>query len=149
MNRLSKAVVAASALGVAVVTTAAAGPVEDRQALMKSVGDSTKLAVQMAKGDVPYDATAAAAAMQTIQGVPDRFTKLFPEGSDMDLKTTAALKIWEDMGGFRARAADLKAASAKAKAAAGQGQAAFKAVIFGPLLKACKACHDTYRIKKN
>ena len=149
MNRLYKAAVAAGALSVAAAATAAAGPVEDRQELMKSVGKSIKLSVRMAKGEVPYDAAAAAAAMQTINGVPDKFTKLFPEGSDMHLKTTAALRIWEDMKGFLARAADMKAASAKARVAAGQGQDAFKAAVLGPVLKTCKACHDTYRIKKN
>lgn len=149
MNRLCKAVIVASMLGVAAGTTAGAGPVEDRQELMKSVGKSTKLAAQMSKGEVPFDAAAAAAAMQTINGVPDKFTKLFPKGSDMHPKTTAAPKIWQDMKGFLAGAANLKVASAKAKDAAGKGPAAFKAAVFGPLLKTCKACHDDFRIKKN
>ncbi len=149
MNRMFGAVIAVSALGVAAGATATAGPVEDRQELMKSVGKSIKLSVQMVKGEIPYDAAAAAAAMQTINGVPGRFEKLFPAGSDLHPKTAAARKIWEDMKGFLAKSADMKAASAKAKIAAGQGQAAFKAAIFGSVLKTCKACHDAYRIKRN
>lgn len=149
MNRFYKAVIVASALSVAAVTAGAAGPVEDRQELMKSVGKSIKLSLQMAKGELPYDAAAAASAMQTIQGVPDRFTKLFPKGSDLHPKTTAAPKIWQDMKGFLARSADMKVASAKARGAAGQGKDAFKAAVLGPVLKTCKACHDAYRVKKN
>ncbi len=149
MNGLYKTLIVASALSLAVASSAVAGPVEDRKELMKSVGKSVKLAVPMAKGDVPFDAAAAAAAMQTIHDVPDKFVKLFPEGSDKHPKTEASPKIWQDMNGFLAKAADLKAASAKTKAAASQGQQAFQAAVFGPLVKACKGCHDAYRIKKN
>ncbi len=149
MNGLYKAAIVASALSVAVASSAVAGPVEDREALMKTVGKSVKLAVSMAKGDVPFDAAAAAAAMQTIHDVPDKFVKLFPQGSDKHPKTEASPKIWQDMNGFLAKANDLKAASAKTKAAASQGQQAFQAAVFGPLVKTCKGCHDAYRIKKN
>jgi cytochrome c556 len=149
MNGLYKTLIVASALSVVVASSAVAGPVEDRKELMKSVGKSVKLSVQMAKGDVPYDAAAAAAAMQTIHDVPDKFVKLFPQGSDKHPKTEASPKIWQDMNGFLAKAADLKAASAKTKAAASQGQQAFQAAVFGPLVKTCKGCHDAYRIKKN
>jgi len=149
MNSLYKAVIVASVLSVAAAASAVAGPVEDRKELMKSVGKSVKLAVPMAKGDVPYDAAAAAAAMQTINEVPDKYVKLFPQGSDKHPKTEASPKIWQDMNGFLAKAADLKAASAKARDAASQGQDAFRAAVFGPLVKACKGCHDAYRIKKN
>jgi cytochrome c556 len=149
MNRFYKAVIVASALGVATVSSAFAGPVEDRKELMKSVVKSVKLAVPMAKGETPFDAAAAAAAMQTINDAAGKFVKLFPEGSGTHPKTEALPKIWQNMNDFKAKAADLQAASAKTKAAAGQGQEAFKAAVFGSLVKTCKACHDTYRIKKN
>lgn len=149
MNSLCKAVILASALSVASVASAVAGPVEDRQELMKSVVESVKIAVPMAKGETPFDAAAAAAAMQTINEVPDKFVKLFPAGSDKHEKTEAAPKIWQDMNDFMAKAAALKAASATTKAAASQGQDAFKVAVFDSLLKACKECHDAYRIKKN
>lgn len=148
MNSLCKAVIVASVLSVAAAASAVAGPVEDRKELMKSVVKSVKLAVPMAKGEVPFDAAAAAAAMQIISDVPDKFVKLFPEGSGTHPKTEASPKIWQNMNDFLAKAADLKTASAKTKAAASQGPDAFKAAVFGSLLKACKGCHDAYRIKK-
>jgi cytochrome c556 len=52
------------------------------------------------------------------------------------------------MKDFLAKGADLKAASEKTKAEAAKGQAAFKAAVFGSLVKTCKSCHDAYRIKK-
>ena len=149
MNSFCKAVIVASALSVASAASSVAGPVEDRQELMKSVVKSIKLAVPMAKGEIPFDAAAAASAMQIINEVPDKFVKLFPKGSDQHPKTEASLKIWQNMNDFLSKAADLKAASAKTKAAAGQGLPAFKAAVFGPLLKTCKGCHDAYRLKKS
>ncbi len=148
MNRLYKAIVDASVLGVLAAATASAGPVEDRKELMKSNGKSMKLSVQMVKGEIPYDAAAAAAAMQSIHEVPDKFIKLFPAGSDTHPETKASPKIWKDMKGFLEKAEDLKVASAKARDTANQGLEAFKAVLFGEVGKACKGCHDTYVIPK-
>jgi len=150
MNRLYKAVIVASAMSIAVVTTAVAGPVEDRKELMKSVGKSIKVAVPMAKGEVPFDGFLAAEAMRIMNGVPDKFVKLFPEDSGKHPKTEASPKIWQDMKGFLAKAEELKSASAQAMAAADkEDAAAFKAAVFGPLVKSCKGCHEGYRIKKD
>lgn len=151
MNRLFKAVIIASAMSVSVAaTTAIAGPVEDRKELMKSVGKSLKVAIPMVKGEVPFDGFLAAEAMRTINGVPDKFAKLFPEGSGKHPKTEASPKIWQDMKGFLAKAEELKAASALALAAADKDDAdAFKAAVFGSLVKTCKGCHEGFRIKKD
>ena len=149
MNRLYKAAIIASAMSVTVATTAIAGPVEERKELMKSVGKSLKVAIPMVKGEAPFDAAKAEEAMRTINGVPDKFAKLFPEGSGTHPKTEASPKIWQDMKGFLAKAEDLKVASAQAMVAAGKGADAFKAAVFGSLVKTCKGCHEGYRIKKD
>lgn len=149
MSRLYKAAFVASAVSFAVIANAAvAGPVEDRKELMKSVGKSLKVAIPMVKGEVPFDAAKAEAAMRTINSVPDKFAKLFPEGSDMHEKTEASPKIWKDMKGFLEKSEALKVASAQAIIAAGKGADAFKASVFGSLVKTCKGCHEGYRIKK-
>ncbi len=118
MNRLYKAVIVAGALSVAASAAAVAGPVEDRKELMKSVGKSIKFVVPMAKGEAPFDGFLAAEAMRIINEVPDKYVKLFPEGSDKHPKTEASPKIWQDMKGFLAKAEGLKTASALAMAAA-------------------------------
>ena len=143
MNTLCKAVIVASTLSVASAASAVAGPVEDRKELMKSVVKSVKIAVPMAKGEVTFDAAAAAAAMQTINDVPDKFVKLFPEGSDKHPDTEAAPKIWQDMKGFQAAAAKLKASALSGVDAANKGEGAFKAA-FTALIENCKGCHKAY-----
>ena len=60
MKQLSKSVVAAGALFVlATGSLAADDPAKERQELMKTVVKSVKILVPMAKGEKPYDATAA------------------------------------------------------------------------------------------
>jgi len=148
MNYL-KMIAVAGCMSMALVSVAAAGPVEDRKEIMKSVGKAIKAAVPMAKGEVPFDAAAAAAAMKTMNEAPDKFVALFPEGSGDHPETEASPKIWENKDDFAAKANDLKTASASAIEAAGKGQDAFKAALFGSVVKTCKGCHDAYRIKKN
>lgn len=149
MTGYLKMLAIASGMSVALASVATAGPVEERKELMKSVGKAIKAAVPMAKGEAPYDAAAAADAMKTMNEVPDKFVKLFPEGTGDHPETEAAPKIWENMDDFVAKANDLKTASAAAMDAAGKGQEAFKAALFGSVVKTCKGCHDAYRIKKN
>lgn len=148
MNRFAKFAIALGS--VAVVATgavAADDPVKDRKALMKTVGKNTKLSSQLAKGKIPYEAGQAETAMKTIAGVPDKYVTLFPEDSDIHPDTEASPKIWEDMAGFKAAAGKMKAAANAGAQAAGQGKEAF-AAAFGNLIKTCKGCHESYRIKK-
>jgi cytochrome c556 len=126
-----------------------AGAVKERRHLMKDiVAPAAKLGGQMVKGVKPFDAEAAAKAMNEINGVPDKYVKLFPKGTahgeiaDSEAKAT----IWEDFDGFKATAEKLKDASAKAAAAAAEGEGAFTAA-FNDMTKVCKDCHQTFRVK--
>ena len=141
--------------GVAAYTTLAisaddlAGAVKERRHLMKDiVAPAAKLGGQMVKGVKPFDAEAAAKAMNEINGVPDKYVKLFPKGTahgeiaDSEAKAT----IWEDFAEFEATAMKLKEASAQAASAAAQGEGAFTAA-FNDMTKVCKDCHQTFRVK--
>lgn len=123
-------------------------PVKERQELMKSNGDSAKVVVQMIKGEAPYDAAKAKEAMEAIQRVPEKFVKLFPEGSDMHPKTAAKPEIWENWEDFKARLNDLETKSAAAAKAAEGGLDSFKPA-FAELGKVCKGCHEKYKFEKN
>lgn len=149
MSIVTKSILSAGVLTAMSFSLALAGPVEERKELMKTVVKNVKIAVPMAKGEQPYDAAAAKEAMQAINAVPDKFVKLFPEGSHDHPETEASPKIWENMSDFMSKAENLKQASAETAAAADKGHDAFKAAVFDKLLKTCGACHDAYRIKKN
>ncbi|MEM8743204.1 MAG: cytochrome c [Pseudomonadota bacterium] len=128
---------------------AAEDPAKERQDQMKTVVDSVKILVPMAKGEKPYDADAAVAAMKAINEVPDKFVALFPKGSETGHDTEASPKIWENPEDFKAKSDAMKTASAEGIEQAGEGVDALRAVLFGKVLKTCGGCHDAYRIKKN
>jgi cytochrome c556 len=126
-----------------------AAAVKERRHLMKdTVAPSAKLGNQMVKGTVPFDADKAAKAMNDINGVPDKYVTLFPEGTAKGqiADSQAKPEIWEDFDKFKATAMKLKDASAKAAGAAAQGQGTFTAA-FNDMTKVCKECHETFREK--
>ena len=112
------------------------------------VAPAAKLGGQMVKGVKPFDAEAAAKAMNEISGVPDKYVKLFPKGTAHGeiADSEAKADIWEDFAGFEATAKKLKDASASAASAAAQGAGAFTAA-FNDMTKVCKDCHQNYREK--
>jgi cytochrome c556 len=129
-------------------TAASADPIEDRQKLMKGIGDATKVSAEMVQGKTAWDAAAAKGAMATITANAKLFPTLFPAGTETGGDTEAAPKIWQDKAGFDAIAAKLASAAEAAESAADGGLDAFKPA-FGAMAANCKACHQDYRIQKN
>ncbi|WP_413991662.1 c-type cytochrome [Labrys okinawensis] len=145
---MKRFVIAAAVVAVG-VTTAFAGPIEDRQALMKGIAKATKDASAYAKGEAPFDATKVKALLQVYVDGAAKLPTLFPDdsktGGGTD-PTTASPKIWEDMADFKAHAAKLGADATSAMAAT--DQASF-AKAFGVIASNCNSCHGTYRVKKD
>lgn len=123
-------------------TAAMAGPIEDRQALMKSIAGAAKDANGIAKAPT-YDAAAAKAKMQILVDGAAKLPSLFPKGFDTGaVKTKAGPAIWTDAAGFKAASDKMgkDAAAAGAAADATAFAAAFKTVTGD-----CAACHKDYR----
>ena len=104
----------------------------------------------MAKGEVDYNADAAAAHakdLKTLTGytISDLFA---PGTSNADLpgKTRAKPAIWEDMPGFQEKAKAFVAAVDNLNENAGNGLDALRPAV-GKLGAACKGCHDDFRAK--
>lgn len=138
------------AAGLAVAVTGVAigqDAIAKRKEMMKSVGGATKAASQMVKGETPFDAAKAAAAMTTIATGWEPFAKLFPAGTEKGGETTASPKIWQDMKDFDAKGKKMASDAKTAADAAAKGPDAFKAA-FGEMAKNCKGCHEVYRIPK-
>jgi cytochrome c556 len=134
-----------ASVGIAFCATAAisadddlVAAVKERRDLMKkTVAPAAKLGGQMVKGVKPFDAAAAAKAMNEISEskIPDK-----------DDQSEAKPEIWENFDDFKKIAMKLKDASAKAAGAAEQGKGTFTAA-FNDMTKVCKECHETYREK--
>lgn len=147
---MKRVLVAISVVGIA-ATAAFAGPVEDREALMKERGQAVGGLSKMAKGETPFDAAGALALLEQL--------KANGEKTDIDVLWAAsatgntgdspesAPKIWEDMAGFKAAEEKYETAVNAAIAAAPADAAALGAAM-GGIGQSCGGCHEVYRIKK-
>ena len=114
-----------------------------RQRLMDANGQAAKVAVTMARGDAPFDATIAAAVLLSISHDNDVLPNLFPAGTETG-ETKAGPAIWSDNAGFKALSAKMVTDAKAAADAAAQGIDAFKKAM-GPVGQNCQACHEKYR----
>lgn len=146
MNKYLLTAAAAAGLAVVIASTAGAAgnPVEERQGLMKQVGQAMKEVGPFVSGATPYDAAKVKAAMTTIATNADKLHKLYPAESKDAPKTEALPKIWENKADFDKRLTEL---SKLAK----DGEKATDSTTFKPAFMAlggsCKGCHDSYRKK--
>lgn len=128
-------------LAIGVSSVALAGPVEDRQAAMKAIGQSMKDGAALARPDT-FDAAKAKAAMGGVAASAKKAATLFPAGSGADPKTNAKPDVWANSADFSKRLADLAALATTASNAA---DAATYAPAFKAVGATCKSCHDVYR----
>jgi cytochrome c556 len=130
-------------LGAAIVW---AGPIEDRQALMKEDLKAGQELFKMSKGDTPFDAATVKKDGDLIVGNLEKLANLFPPGSDKGPpETFAKSEVWTDPEGFKA-AGDAAYKAAKAVAAS-TDEASFKTAA-QQLGEACGGCHQKYRRPK-
>ncbi len=137
------------AASVAALTTAHAGPIEDREALMKSFGKALGQLAPVAKGERPFDADAVKTTLATLNTQAQKFdvATLFPEGST-NAESTASQKIWEDKAGFQGKVDDYKADVMAASSSPTPDVASLQAKM-ETIGSDCGGCHQTFRVKKN
>ena len=117
--------------------------IEERQALMKTLGAVTKTGAEMVKGTRPYDAAEARRILETYATASARLGGLFPTGSEEGGYTKAMIEIWSDAAGFKA-AVDKFEADARASASSADDLDAFKRA-FATVGADCRSCHSDYR----
>ena len=142
--------VLAAVLATAVIlpaTIATAGPIEDRKAIMKGNGRDTKMAGDMLKGVVPFDAAMANKILANYAAAAKAFPAHFPANSKTGGETEAAPAIWDKPADWKAATAKFQADTAAA-AATKPGDAASFGKAFGMVTANCKSCHEGFRIKK-
>ena len=123
--------------------------IEARQGYYKLVKANFGVLGAMVKGKAEYSADKAAMAAANIQTLSQLNNgMLWPEGSDnsqLDY-TNAKPEIWENFADVQEKGGNWRSAVETLAAEAGNGPDALKA-SFGPVGKACKACHDDYKAK--
>lgn len=135
----------AMALGCA-VPVVLAGPIEDRQKLMKANGDTMKLLGGMAQGEAPFDAAVVKQEAEAMAARFERAKSLFPPGSEQGPpETYAKPEVWSDPEGYIASMNDAVKASQALAAVTEHAQMGAAVAAVG---KTCKSCHDKFRRPK-
>jgi len=137
---------AGAALAVAgVAASQGLGPVDQRQAIMKHVGQEMKEGAAFTSAATPFDPAKVHAAMDGVAEDANRLKSLYPAGSGADPKTAADPKIWQNKADFDKRLSEL--ASLAAAAGRTTSTDAYRPA-FSAVGATCKSCHDIYRKKK-
>lgn len=126
-------------------TAAFAGPIEDRENVMKQVQAVMKAGLPISQGKQPFDAAAVKALVDPLVVSAEKFPTLFPAGTgpgNGTTKTQATAAIWSDAAGFKA--ANAKFIAEVKGLAAAKDQASFTAA-FKTLQSGCAGCHKVYR----
>lgn len=121
-------------------------PQEERHDLMEGVKDAAKPVGGMLKGEQEFDAAVVMESFNTWSHAAGVFGDLFPAGSDTGYDTRAKETIWTDREGFNQKLADFDQAVDAAIAANPQSLEQLKPAA-GAVFKACKACHENYRVE--
>lgn len=117
-----------------------------RQSVMNVMGRSFGALNAMAKGEAPYNKDAAArnaAIVEMMSGLP---APAFGAGTEKGAPTKADMKIWSEGEKFKTAYEKMVGEVKKLPAAAGD-EATLKAQV-GEVGKACKGCHDDFRLKE-
>ena len=122
-------------------------PILTRQHLMEDTRDAAKVIGGMLREKQPFDAEAAMAALMVWKKTANEAGDLFPEGSETGHDTEAKATIWTDRDGFNEKMADF---GVQVEAAIWAKPDNLKALndAAGPVFKACKGCHEGYRVEK-
>lgn len=147
MKHLAVLVLASASASVAFAQAKPEQQIEYRKSAMVVTARSSGALNAMAKGDVPFDKEQAARhAVVIANQIELAFAGgAFGPGTDKAAPTKADPKVWSEPEKFKA-ALDKYALAAKAVPAAA-GDVALLKTALGDLGKACKACHDDYRMK--
>ena len=125
---------------------AADSPQEVRHEMMEGVGDAAKPVGKMLKGEQEFDAAVVTKSFQVWSNAAIDFGDLFPEGSETGYDTEARETIWTDRDGFNEHLVTFTDAVISAIEDNPQDLEMLKTAT-GPVFKACKSCHEDYRVE--
>jgi cytochrome c556 len=122
---------------------------ETRQAVLKVVGWNVGPMGAMARDLVPWDDAVFLRSAQRVAWM----TTMIPDAFRADtrahaLETEALPVIWEDFARFEELAANAQRSAERLVEVAGSGDRDAARQAIGALIDDCKACHETFRVKR-
>lgn len=124
-----------------------AGPIEDRQELMRANGQTMKLLGAMARGESPFDAAVVKEQAEAMAARYEAEKAMFPPGSDKGPpETYVKPEIWSDPDGFNGLMNEAIQASLALAAVTDQAKLG---EALGTVGNVCKNCHEKYTRPKD
>jgi cytochrome c556 len=120
--------------------------VKYRQSALQLIASHFGRMQPVMKGQVPYDAAAIKANVELLKTLSVLPWAGFVVGSQAG--TSAKPEVWSDAAGFKAAQSKFEGAVDKLAVAANSGDLDRVRAAFGDVGASCKACHDSYRVKK-
>lgn len=124
----------------------AAQAIEERQALLKSMGDSMRPLGAIARGQADADKAVMTRHANNVaakaRGLSAAFTM---DTRNSGIASDARPAVWTSRADFNRKAAALVTASGQLQAAANSGDLGSFRSALGAVGQSCKDCHDTYR----
>ncbi|MDP4594955.1 MAG: cytochrome c, partial [Beijerinckiaceae bacterium] len=126
----------------------AKGVVKERMDMMLDIAKQLKYIARTIRGEQKFDAQSIANAATGIAGHGNRFSKLFPKGSNGH-PSEATDNVWKQWSKFVDQSNGMsKAASALANKVGYAAKSADILPEFRQLAATCGACHKSFRVKK-
>jgi cytochrome c556 len=159
MKRLAKigsvVVLSACAASIAYAQMKPEAAIRARQSIMRVIALNFGPVSQMSQGKIAFNKDVYVANAMRLQAVwAMNVTHFFPAGSDKPVAgskiasfTDAKADIWTSPDKFKKAAETMTQAVDKVAAAAKSGDEAAMKAAGGDLGKACKNCHDDFRVK--
>lgn len=119
-----------------------------RQSVMNVVGRCFGPLIGMAQDKIPYNKEVVAKNTNIIETLIGLHWKAFGPGTEKGAPTKADMKIWSETAKFNELADKVQKEVGKlSQTVKGGDEKAIKAAI-GDVGKACKSCHDDFRLKE-
>lgn len=136
--------------GAAFAHQGATGIVKQRMEAMSAMKDSMAVVGRMLKGETALDGGEAGRAADAIAAHANDMKQLFPDTAESRQKASEATPlVWEEQGRFEELADELAEAASLMSQVAADGDKAALSSRFQAVGRACSACHEDFRQKKN
>lgn len=147
MKKLALGVVLLSvAIGAAAQFSKPESAVKYRQSAFNVMNNQLGRIYQTAQGKIPYDKDAVIRSAEIVEFMGRLPFEAFTPGSDL-IESKAKPAIWKEESKFKQLASDMQAETVKLTAAAKTGNLDSIRTQLRATIKACDACHDSYREK--
>ncbi|HEY0844981.1 MAG TPA: cytochrome c [Noviherbaspirillum sp.] len=119
-----------------------------RQSVMNVIGRAFGPMVGMAQNKIPYNKDVVAKNTQIIETLSGLPWNAFGPGTEKGAPTKADMKVWSDSTKFKGAADKMQQEVSKLSQTVKAGDEKAILAQVGEVGKACKSCHDDFRLKE-